>query len=49
MPQAGPIPFADIADVHVNGTPGRNAADPSYLRPLINKRARRFPRQAEDV
>jgi hypothetical protein len=42
-PQAGPIPFADIADVHVNGKPGRNAADPSYLRPLVNQRARRIP------
>jgi hypothetical protein len=42
-PPAGPIPFADISDVHANGKPGRNAADPSYLRPLVNKRARRIP------
>ena len=39
--QAGAIPFADIADVHATGVPARNATDPSYLRPLINKRAKR--------
>jgi hypothetical protein len=38
----GPIPFADIPDVHTNGVPGRNKDDPSYRRPLTNKRAPRF-------
>jgi hypothetical protein len=41
--QPGAIPFADIADVHTNGEPARNRTDPSFLRPLVNKRARRFP------
>ena len=40
---AGPIPFSEIADVHLNGAPGRDRSDPSYLRPLVNKRARRIP------
>jgi hypothetical protein len=39
----GPIPFADIPDVNANGVPGRNRADPSYLRPLVNRREKRFP------
>lgn len=43
-PPAGAIPFADIPDVHTNGVPARNRTDPSFLRPLVNKRARRFPR-----
>lgn len=42
--QAGAIPFADIPDVHATGVPARNPTDPSYLRPLINKRAKRFPK-----
>ncbi len=37
-----PVPFADIADVHTNGVPGRDRSDPSYRRPLTNLRARRF-------
>jgi hypothetical protein len=39
----GAIPFADIPDVHGNGVPGRNTSDPSYRRPLTNRRARRVP------
>jgi len=34
-----PIPFADIPDIHANGAPARDCSDPSYLRPLVNKRA----------
>jgi SnoaL-like protein len=41
--QPGAIPFADIPDVHATGVPGRNKSDPSYLRPLANKRKRRLP------
>ena len=44
MIPATAIPFADIPDVHTNGTPSRDRTDPSYQRPLANKRARRFPR-----
>jgi hypothetical protein len=40
----GPIPFQDIADVNASGVPGRNRNDPSYARPLLNKRGRRFNR-----
>ena len=40
----GPIPYSDIPDVHASGVPGRDRADPSYTRPLVNKRQPRFPR-----
>jgi ketosteroid isomerase-like protein len=40
---AGPIPFADIPDVEANGTPSRSRDDPSYRRPLTNRRDRRIP------
>lgn len=33
-----PIPFADVPDIHLNGAPSRNRNDPSYQRPLTNKR-----------
>jgi hypothetical protein len=33
-----PIPFADVPDIHLNGTPSRSQDDPSYQRPLTNKR-----------
>ena len=33
-----PVPFADVPDIHLNGTPSRSTEDPSYQRPLINKR-----------
>jgi hypothetical protein len=33
-----PLPFADVPGVHDNGAPGRNRTDPSYLRPLVNRR-----------
>ncbi len=38
-----PVPFADVADVHSNGAPARSREDPSYLRPLQNRRKRRIP------
>lgn len=38
----GPIPFADIADVHANGVPGRGKGDPSYRRPFVNQREHRY-------
>ena len=34
-----PLPFADIADLHVNSAPSRGPSDPSYQRPLTNRRA----------
>lgn len=33
-----PIPFADVPDIHLNGAPSRSKDDPSYQRPLVNKR-----------
>ena len=36
-----PIPFADVPDIHGNGAPSRSKADPSYQRPLVNRRVSR--------
>jgi hypothetical protein len=33
-----PIPFADVPDIHLNGAPSRSKDDPTYQRPLVNKR-----------
>lgn len=33
-----PLPFAEVPDIDGNGTPSRSKADPSYLRPLVNRR-----------
>jgi hypothetical protein len=33
-----PIPFSDIPDIYLNGAPSRSKDDPSYQRPLTNKR-----------
>jgi hypothetical protein len=33
-----PIPFADVPGIHLNGAPSRSKRDPSYRRPLTNKR-----------
>ena len=38
-----PIPFAEVPDIHVNGVPSRSKEDPSYRRPLTNKRVRHIP------
>ena len=38
-----PLPFADVADIHDNGAPSRGRDDPSYHRPLVNRRAARLP------
>jgi hypothetical protein len=39
-----PLPFADVADIHGNGTLSRSVADPSYQRPLVNRRKFNNPR-----
>ncbi len=44
-----PIPFADVADIHGNGTPSRSTADPSYVRPLVNRRKFNNPRDRSVV
>jgi hypothetical protein len=33
-----PIPFGDVADIYLNGRPSRDRQDPSYQRPLVNRR-----------
>lgn len=38
-----PIPFADLPDIYVNGAPARSKEDPSYQRPLSNKREPQIP------
>jgi SnoaL-like domain len=38
-----PIPFSDVPDIHVNGSASRSNQDPSYRRPLTNKRATHLP------
>jgi hypothetical protein len=38
-----PIPFADVPGIHLNGAPSRSQADPSYQRPLTNKRRPHIP------
>jgi hypothetical protein len=40
---ATPIPFAEVPDVHRNGVPSRSREDPSYRRPLTNRRELRLP------
>ena len=38
-----PIPYADVPDIHLNGTPSRSREDPSYQRPLTNNRKPQAP------
>jgi hypothetical protein len=38
-----PLPFADVPDIHGNGAPARSEDDPSYQRPLTNRRAKNIP------
>lgn len=38
-----PLPFADVPDIHVNGAPARSQDDPSYQRPLTNRRTKHIP------
>jgi hypothetical protein len=38
-----PLPFADVPDIHRNGAPVRSRDDPSYQRPLTNRRAKHIP------
>jgi hypothetical protein len=39
MPPAMPLPFGDVPDIALNGVSSRSKDDPSYQRPLVNKRA----------
>lgn len=37
------IPFAELPDLHLNGLPSRSQDDPSYQRPLVNRRRPQRP------
>ena len=37
------LPFSDVPDINGNGEASRSKQDPSYMRPLVNKRARNIP------
>ncbi len=37
------LPFADVPDIFGNGAPARGKDDPSYQRPLVNRRAKNNP------
>lgn len=37
------IPFADVEDLALNGVAARDRSDPSYKRPLVNRRNHRLP------
>lgn len=39
-----PIPFADVPDIGKNGIASRSREDPSYVRPLVNRRERSVPK-----
>ncbi len=39
LPPILPVPFADVPDIAVNGVSSRSKDDPSYQRPLVNRRA----------
>ena len=43
MLPAMPIPFADVPDIAGNGIPARDRTDPSYQRPLTNRRRPNIP------
>lgn len=45
LPPAIPPPFADVPDIAVNGVTARSHEDPSYARPLTNRRAPNNPAQ----
>lgn len=38
-----PLPFGEVPDLALNGVSARDAGDPSYLRPLVNRRPAQRP------
>lgn len=43
LPAAIPLPFGDVPDFALNGVSSRGKDDPSYRRPLVNRRAPHDP------
>jgi hypothetical protein len=37
------LPFSDVPDIYGNGAPARSTEDPSYQRPLVNRRSKNNP------
>ena len=46
LPPPMPLPFADVPDIAGNGVSSRSKEDPSYHRPLVNRRALNDPGKA---
>jgi hypothetical protein len=46
---ATPPIFEGVADIHANGAPARDRTDPSYQRPLVNRREVRMPEDARKL
>ena len=46
LPPAIPPPFGDVPDLALNGVSARSYDDPSYRRPLVNRRAFQNPAKA---
>jgi len=42
-----PIPFAEVPDLHIDGAPSRSKDDPSYQRPLTNRRKAHVPTRGD--
>jgi hypothetical protein len=38
-----PVPFGDVPGIDLNGAPSRDRTDPSYRRPLVNRRTAMVP------
>ena len=38
-----PPPFSDVPDIGLNGVSARDRSDPSYARPLVNRRGKSHP------
>lgn len=43
LPPAMPLPFGDVPDIAANGASSRSKDDPSYQRPLVNRRKVQTP------
>lgn len=46
--EGAPLPFANAPDPYASGLPSQTRSDPSYLRPLLNRRARLVPAPGSD-
>jgi hypothetical protein len=49
IPTATTPLFENAPDAHLNGIPSRSREDPSYRRPLVNRRAMRFPADPREL